>query len=124
LIPKPFSYQIDQNEIPTINIFNDYKLAGEIGIRRGVSHLPVVSVAHFACHGQHNAQDPLESALLFQDGPLKVSEIMGKSMPHASLAFLSACEPEMGDQNFPDEVIHLEATLLFAGFRGVVATMW
>jgi CHAT domain-containing protein len=80
----------------------------------------VVSVAHFVCHGQHHAQDPLESALLFQDGPLKVSEIMGKYMPHTSLAFLSACEIAMGDQNLPDEVIHLGATLLFAGFRGAV----
>jgi hypothetical protein len=49
---------------------------------------------------------------------------MEKSMPNASLAFLSACETAKGDENLPDEVIHLGATLLFAGFRGVVATMW
>ena len=42
----------------------------------------------------------------------------------ASLAFLSASETAMGDGNLPDEVIHLGATFLFAGFRGVVATMW
>jgi CHAT domain-containing protein len=89
-----------------------------------LSYLPVVSMAHFACHGQQHPANPLESALLLQDGPLKISQIMQKPMPNASLAFLSACETAMGDKNLPDEVIHLGASLLFAGFRGVVATMW
>jgi CHAT domain-containing protein len=89
-----------------------------------LSYLPAVSMAHFACHGQQHLVNPLESALLLQDGPLKVSQIMQKPMPSASLAFLSACETAMGDKNLPDEVIHLGASLLFAGFRGVVATMW
>ncbi|KAJ7123558.1 hypothetical protein C8R44DRAFT_784007, partial [Mycena epipterygia] len=41
-----------------------------------------------------------------------------------TLAFLSACETAKGDDTVPDEAMHLAATLLFAGFRGVVATMW
>jgi len=49
---------------------------------------------------------------------------MQQSMPNASLAFLSACETAMGNENLPDEVIHLGSTLLFAGFHGVIATMW
>lgn len=89
-----------------------------------MSNLPATSIAHFACHGQQNPQNPLESALLLQDGPLKVSQIMQQPMPNASLAFLSACETAMGDESLPDEMIHLGATLLFAGFHGVVATMW
>ena len=93
-------------------------------VKEVISHLPEVSIAHFACHGEQNIQNPLESALLLQDGPLKISHIMQKPMPNASLAFLSACETAMGDENLPDEVIHLGATLLFAGFGGVVATMW
>ena len=87
-------------------------------------NIPVTSIAHFACHGQQNEQNPLESALILEDGKLKVSEIMQHSMPNASLAFLSACETAMGDENLPDEAIHLGATLLFAGFHRVVATMW
>jgi CHAT domain-containing protein len=55
---------------------------------------------------------------------LKVSQIMQQTMPNASLAFLCACETAMGDKQLPDEAIHLGATMLFAGFRGVVATMW
>jgi len=88
------------------------------------SHLPGTSMAHFACHGRQNTQNPLESSLLLQDGQLKVSGIMQHAVPNASLAFLSACETAMGDENLPDEVIHLGATLLFAGFHGVVAIMW
>ena len=88
-----------------------------------VSHLPKASIAHFACHEQ-NTQNPFDSALLLQDGQLKISQIMQQSMQNASLAFLSACETAMGYENLPDESIHLGAALLFAGFHGVVATMW
>ena len=49
---------------------------------------------------------------------------MKQPMPNASLAFLSACETAMGADELSDEAMHLAASLLFAGFRGVVATMW
>jgi len=53
-----------------------------------------------------------------------MSRIMQESTPNASLALLCACETAMGDEDLPDEAMHLGATLLFAGFRVVVATMW
>jgi CHAT domain-containing protein len=91
----------------------------------GVStHLPHTHVVHFACHGKQDINDPLESGLMLDDGLLKVKEIMNHPMPNASLAFLSACETAMGAENLPDEAMHIAASLLFAGFRGVVATMW
>jgi CHAT domain-containing protein len=89
-----------------------------------VSHLSAVSIAHFACHGEQNARNPLDSCLILDDGNLKVSQIMQQSTPNALLAFLCACQTAMGDEKIPDEAIHLGATMLFAGFRGVVATMW
>ena len=88
------------------------------------SHFPSSYIAHIACHGKQNFNNPLESALVLADGELMVSRIMAQPMPNASLAFLSACQTAMGDENLPEEAIHLAATLLFAGFRGVVATMW
>jgi CHAT domain-containing protein len=93
-------------------------------VQEVISNLRTTSVAHFACHGTHNIRNPLESALLLQDGRLEVSEIIQLYMPNASLAVLTACETAMGDESLPDEVIHLGAGLFFAGFRGVVATMW
>jgi CHAT domain-containing protein len=89
------------------------------------SHLSSSHVVHFACHCKQDAKDPLESGLILHNGiRLKVKEIMKQSTPNASLAFLSACETAMGAENSPDEAVHLAASLLFVGFRGVVATMW
>ncbi|KAJ7897001.1 CHAT domain-containing protein, partial [Mycena leptocephala] len=95
-------------------------------------HLQDSSIVHFACHGVQDLKHPLESGLILSDGRLKVSEIMrrpeGDHAQYAkksmSLAFLNACETAKGDNKVPDEAMHLAATLLFAGFRGVVATMW
>jgi CHAT domain-containing protein len=55
---------------------------------------------------------------------LDVERLMGLNMEQPFLAFLSACEIAKGDQEYTDEVIHLSATMLFAGFKSVVATMW
>ena len=87
-------------------------------------HLQDASFVHFACHGSQDIENPLSSALLLGDGDLKVSKIMQKRNTNASLAFLSACETAKGDEGSPDEAMHLAATMLFAGFRGVVGTMW
>ncbi|KAJ6626152.1 CHAT domain-containing protein [Mycena sp. CBHHK59/15] len=96
-----------------------------------LDQLPKSSVAHFACHGVQDASEPLNSGLMLSDGRLKVLEIMKKDDRDMdsrergmSLAFLSACETAKGDRATPDEVMHLAASLMFAGFHSVVATMW
>jgi CHAT domain-containing protein len=86
--------------------------------------LPSATIAHFACHGVQDADNPLDGALLLEDGGLKVSQLMQLEMPNASLVFLSACQTAMVGDDLPDESIHLAATLLFSGFRGAVATLW
>ncbi|KAJ7456088.1 CHAT domain-containing protein [Mycena latifolia] len=92
-------------------------------------HLRESSMVHFACHGTQDLKNPLDSSLLLTSGRLKVSELMRendnwRSRRSMRLAFLSACETARGDETLPDEAMHLAATMLFAGFRGVVATMW
>ncbi|KAJ7458199.1 CHAT domain-containing protein [Mycena latifolia] len=93
-------------------------------------HLHSSSVVHFACHGTQDLENPLNSGLILSDGCLDMSRIMctpvnGDTMKDSiKLAFLSACETAKGDAQTPDEAMHLAATLLFAGFSGVVATMW
>jgi CHAT domain-containing protein len=84
-------------------------------VEKVISHLSTISIAHFACHAQQSAQNPLESGLVLHDGQLKLSRIMQQSIPTASLAFLSSCETAMGDEYLPDRAIHLGSTLLFAG---------
>ncbi|KDR71661.1 hypothetical protein GALMADRAFT_75010, partial [Galerina marginata CBS 339.88] len=88
------------------------------------SQLSGVSIVHFACHGKQDRVNPLDSGLRLSDGLLRVSRIMQEPMPNGSLAFLCACETGMGDENLPDEAMSLGASLLFSGFRRVVATMW
>ncbi|KAF7343295.1 CHAT domain-containing protein [Mycena venus] len=96
-----------------------------------LDHLKDSSIVHFACHGTQNLNNPLDSGLMLTEGLLKVAQIMQgpennerATKKFMSLAFLSACETAKGDVKTPDEALHLAATLLFAGFRGVVATMW
>ncbi|KAF8121599.1 CHAT domain-containing protein, partial [Boletus edulis] len=80
---------------------------------------------HFACHGIQDAARPTESGLcLANRRRLKVSDMIALSRPHGGLAFLSACQTAMGDQALSDEAIHIAAGMLFAGYAGVVGTMW
>jgi CHAT domain-containing protein len=97
-----------------------------------MQHLHNSSVIHFACHGTQDFRNPLNSGLILSDGCLDITQIMHipvnehtHMMKHRmKLAFLSACETAKGDTKTPDEAMHLAASLLFAGFGGVVATMW
>ncbi|KAF8545708.1 hypothetical protein OG21DRAFT_1534317 [Imleria badia] len=80
---------------------------------------------HFACHGIQDDVNRTESGLCLVDGRhLKISDIIALSRPHGGLAFLSACQTVMGDKRLSDEAIHIAAGMLFAGYGGVVGTMW
>ncbi|KAG1729113.1 CHAT domain-containing protein [Suillus lakei] len=67
---------------------------------------------------------PYNSHFVMKDEPLTLLDIMEKDIPHAELAFLSACHTAAGDEETPDEVIHLAAGLQFSGFKSVVGTLW
>ena len=80
---------------------------------------------HFACHGIQDATSPTESGLCLADQRrLKISDIIALSRSRGGLAFLSACQTAMGDEGLSDEAIHIAAGMLFAGYGGVVGTMW
>ena len=80
---------------------------------------------HFACHGIQDATSPTESGLCLADRRrLKISDIIALSRSRGGLAFLSACETATGDEGLSDEAIHIAAGMLFAGYGGVVGTMW
>ena len=82
------------------------------------------SWVHFACHAIQDQADPLKSGVHLHDGRLELFEMMKQQTPNANLAFLSACQTGTGDEALSDEVVHLAAGLLAAGYRGVVGTMW
>ncbi|TEB31131.1 hypothetical protein FA13DRAFT_1774504 [Coprinellus micaceus] len=89
-----------------------------------LDHMERYSSIHLACHGVQDISDPLRSRFLFHKGPLPLSAIMQKNLPNADLAYLSACQTSTGQETLADEVVHLAAGMLAAGYRRVVSTMW
>ncbi|KDR76801.1 hypothetical protein GALMADRAFT_1328734 [Galerina marginata CBS 339.88] len=79
---------------------------------------------HFACHGIQDVGDPLKSGVHLRDGRLELLEIMRQKLSNPEFAFLSACQTSKGDLKLSEEVVHLAAGMLAAGYRGVVGTMW
>jgi CHAT domain-containing protein len=89
-----------------------------------VALLESANVVHLACHGIQHGTEPHKSRFCLSTGSLSVAELMEMDLQHAFVAFLSACETAKGAENHADEVVHLAATMLFAGFKSVIATMW
>jgi CHAT domain-containing protein len=89
-----------------------------------IASLKSANIVHLACHGTQHNGEPHKSRFFLSSGSLSVSELMELDLKDAFFAFLSACETAKGDQKHADEVVHLAATMLFAVFKSVVATMW
>jgi len=86
------------------------------------------AIAHFACHGESDPQDPSHSRLLLRDhdtDPLNVASIAALPLDHARLAYLSACKTAIAFHgSLLDEAIHLCSAFQLAGFPSVVGTLW
>ena len=79
---------------------------------------------HLACHGLPDRTQPFESAFALQDGHFTIQRIIGCDLKNPEFAYLSACHTTVGDEESPDEVIHLASAMQFVGFRSVIGTMW
>ena len=77
------------------------------------------SIIHLACHGRQDPSQSLESGSIMDDGVLSMARLMSLNLPNAFMAFLSACETAKGDDQQPDQAIHLSAAIMFAGFQSV-----
>jgi hypothetical protein len=90
--------------------------------------LPNCVIAHFACHGENNPEDPSESRLLLHDhqiAPLTVASLASLHLGNAELAYLSACSTALSEATqLIDESIHLTAAFQMAGFPHVIGTLW
>jgi CHAT domain-containing protein len=89
-----------------------------------VASLPNANVVHLACHGIQNTESALDSGFCLHDGLLTVAQLMDLRLDDAFLAFTCACETVKGDKKSPNQVVHLGAAMLFAGFKNVIGTMW
>ncbi|KAJ2927363.1 hypothetical protein H1R20_g9731, partial [Candolleomyces eurysporus] len=96
----------------------------DVTIDTALQHMEEFSCIHFACHASQDQNEPLQSRFRFHSGSLDLSRIIRKNLKNADLAFLSACETSTGEEKLSEEVVHLAAGMLAAGYRRVVATMW
>jgi hypothetical protein len=102
-------------------VLNDPKATPELPTI--LNQISAAHLLHIACHGQQNP-DPLKSQFVLQGEGLTIAQLMKLKLTNATFAFLSACETAKGDQAQPDQAVHLAASMLFCGFRSVIATMW
>ncbi|KAF8436541.1 CHAT domain-containing protein [Boletus edulis BED1] len=93
-------------------------------ISRVVEELGESEWVHLACHGLPNRTQPFESAFALHDGHFTIQRIIGYDLKNPEFAYLSACHTTVGDEESPDEVIHLASAMQFVGFRSVIGTMW
>jgi CHAT domain-containing protein/tetratricopeptide (TPR) repeat protein len=95
--------------------------ATRAAVRAGIANSDVI---HFACHGEADLDQPLDSALLLAgDDRLTVRDLLAARV-NARLAVLSACETGVAGLALPDEVVGLPVGLLQAGAAGVIASLW
>ena len=93
-------------------------------ISRVVDELGKNEWVHLACHGIPHPKEPFESSFALHDEYLSIQRIIGCELKNPEFAYLSACHTTVGDEESPDEVIHLASAMQFAGFRSVIGTMW
>lgn len=95
---------------------------------RVLSALAQVGIAHFACHASSDPNDPTRSKIYLhdhEDRPFTVGTLLPARLPHAQLAFLSACQTARNDDlDLLDEAIHLTTAFQQAGFPHVIGTLW
>jgi CHAT domain-containing protein/tetratricopeptide (TPR) repeat protein len=108
--------------------------ASEAALRRA---LETASLVHVATHAEMNAQNPMFSQIALargssgdraDDGRLEVHEVLGMHI-RSSLVFLSGCETGLGPSSSTtfrpgEDFTTLAQAFLYAGARGVVATLW
>jgi len=53
-----------------------------------------------------------------------VADVSRLDIPHADLAYLSACETTDTAPRFADEALHITAAFQTAGYRSVIGSLW
>jgi CHAT domain-containing protein len=93
-------------------------------VQQVVAEMKASDWVHLACHGEQDIDNAMTSGLLLHDKKLELSKMIEMSLPKADFAFLSACQTAVGDEKVAEESVHLASGMLFAGYRGLIATMW
>jgi len=82
-------------------------------------------LAHLACHGEQDTDQPSRAGLLLVGGRLTVDDLARHRLPASiELAYLSACQTAWSGLRLGDEALHLAAALYYTGCRHVIAALW
>jgi len=86
-------------------------------------------VVHFACHGEFNDMQPLQSGLLLaqdgdDDGLLRVPDVFGLNLQKANLVTLSACETALSKVRGGEDWAGMSRGFIYAGTPSILATLW
>jgi tetratricopeptide (TPR) repeat protein len=94
---------------------------------RVLAALPLYPMAHLACHGIADPDNPSASRLVCydrQEDGLTLTQIQRLDLPDAELAYLSACATSSTAAKLADEALHITGAFQLAGYREVVGTLW
>jgi CHAT domain-containing protein/Tfp pilus assembly protein PilF len=80
-------------------------------------------ILHFATHGNFNFSDALSSGIALRNETLTAKELFSWSL-NVGLITLSACQTGVNKTGPGDELIGLTRSLLYAGARSVIASLW
>ncbi|HEX8968840.1 MAG TPA: CHAT domain-containing protein, partial [Chloroflexota bacterium] len=86
-------------------------------------HLRRARLVHIAAHGQSRPDSPLFSHIRLADGQLTALDCLGLVLD-CDLITLSACETGQAVMAAGDEPIGLTRSLLYAGARSIVQSLW
>ncbi|MET7296224.1 CHAT domain-containing protein [Streptomyces griseoloalbus] len=78
---------------------------------------------HFDCHSFRDPHNPWRSGLVLHDRPLTVEDLVDRSADRLDFAYLAACATALTDEQLPDEMITLAATLHYTGCPNVIGTL-
>lgn len=107
------------SRLGTVPLLGDTATREEVLLR-----VPNTSVFHAACHAHFDADDPLSSGLILAGGVLTARDILQQDWHSVRLAVLSACETGVSRTSRTDETLGLSRSLLFAGVRSLVMSLW
>lgn len=96
-----------------------------VGVKATSSLLRNVTedLVHISCHAKFDVSKPLHSGLQLYDGRLTVGKIFGMKI-NTYLIVLSACETGMSKYMYGDEMIGLTRSMLYAGARSLIVSLW
>ncbi|KAH8816665.1 CHAT domain-containing protein [Xylogone sp. PMI_703] len=104
-------------------------------VASSLKRLEHCNIAHFACHGISDYNDPSQSGLILQEARastqkpraevLSVQRVFQEHFSKPQIAYLSACSTaQNGADRLKDEVLHAVSGFQVAGFKHVLGCMW